>query len=581
MDPQTCSAIRDLLARYAAYQLTPDEQTTVEDHVATCLDCRTELGEWLALNEWLVQADAAIPRDTSAARSLAAIHARLDRPSLTLRDGSQSNMQAEMVSLRPILPRLPQRRVPAAVAWASVAAILILATSLFYLLAPQLHPHQNATNPTATATATTPFMATPKPLSGSWHMAPNLPLTNLELTNLEFSKSTPEIGYHCPPTGQGAFALYKSQDGGMTWRPVGTIPSAVAAASQFDNCEVIIDSNDANDVFVELMLGSDAQYKLWRSRDGGATWSQLSMPPLYKGWANLVVVGSRIIGLGTDDNFLNPADAFPTCSTDPITTQPHQVNDLFASDDGGKTWTHIGQPLINQGLSITPTTEIGSFPGITAISPAVLNVGAALFVRTFCFTAQHRLQQAYWKSSDGGETWTQLALPGSDMSFTPSATGGAYGVAVIPGLYGASTTPPRLLYSRDSGASWEALPSLGSIPLPPHFQPSAPGCGQTTPCHTDYTTPLVIALPDGTVLAALTVEDTVNGADTSISNVYMIDPQSPKPAWHLFAPMKLGAETVGFVEYWTLAATKQGLVLWAVAFGQGTGSPRVYLSPLP
>lgn len=77
MDTQTCSAIRTLLPHYAADQLNPGERAAVERHTTSCPDCRAELREWLTLGDWLAQAEAAIPPDTGAARSLAAIHARL------------------------------------------------------------------------------------------------------------------------------------------------------------------------------------------------------------------------------------------------------------------------------------------------------------------------------------------------------------------------------------------------------------------------------------------------------------------------------------------------------------------------
>jgi putative zinc finger protein len=80
MDSNICSAIHEFLSRYAANQLTTAERIAVERHVATCLDCRAELREWLTLNEWLAQSDATLPPDIGAEHSLAAIHARLRQP---------------------------------------------------------------------------------------------------------------------------------------------------------------------------------------------------------------------------------------------------------------------------------------------------------------------------------------------------------------------------------------------------------------------------------------------------------------------------------------------------------------------
>lgn len=377
----------------------------------------------------------------------------------------------------------------------------------------------------------------------------------------------------------------------MTWRPVG----GITPPGGFTDCGVIIDSNDANDVFVQLMCQCSpgnmppSNQMLWRSRDGGASWRRLTMPQLPLGWVNIVVIGSRIVGLSSDDSPLHNHPPLPVCTTDPKATDLHQINDLYASDEGGMTWKHIGQPLIDQGLSIIPGGQedgsggfgIGDRPNFS-----VASVGTTLFVRTYCDVKQRSgigpTQQTYWRSSDGGETWTKLPVPNSDLFFTLAATGGAYGVAVNPGLNGDYALPPVLLYSRDSGASWTTLPSLGSIPLPPHFRPSAAGCVNT--CHTHYGTPLAIALPDGMVLAVLTVDDVINNTLVYVSNVYAIDPQSPHPAWHLFAPGYVGSGRMTIVDDWPLAATKQGLVLWALTtyLENGKSVPqRIYLAPLP
>jgi hypothetical protein len=615
MNPRSHAAIRELLPSYAANQLTPSERAAIERHIATCAACRAELGGWLTRGDWLAQDAAAIPPDTGAARGLAALHARLRQPpaySLNGFDGfersalptmpdqdSPHNPTGQNDTLSaPTLPqrrppadppsgaasslsqpRAPQRHIPPALAWASVAVFLALVAGLFGVLTSAVDPHRIAIEPTPTAAQLTP---TPKPLSGSWHTASDTPAPAV---GMQFAKSAPQTGYACAyvnvgdgsaPTSSSKW-LYKTTDGGMTWRPMeGLTPPNLASTS----CQVFIDANNANDVFVQLVCDSAGPApcaSLWRSPDGGATWRQLSMPQLPWGWTNIAVVGSRIVGLGTDD-YPSRSPYGPICTTDPAATGLHQLNDLFASDDDGKTWKQIGQPLIAQGLSIVPGGEDGFTTGPSS-GPGLLSFGAALFVRTFCFAGHSghwRSQQTYWKSGDGGETWAKLPTPDSDMYLTPSATGGAYGVAISSII---TTSPPVILYSRDSGTSWSSLPSLDSIPLPPQIKKDAPGC--VTTCYTFYggpIRPLVIALPDGSVLVQFHVEDARTNA--SLDAFYAIDPLSPHPAWSRFAPAGIGSATVAPLSGWTLAGTKQGLVLWALESDLAPQN-RVYLSPLP
>jgi hypothetical protein len=629
MDSRSHAALREQLPSYVANQLTPSERAVIERHIASCADCRAELDEWLMLGEWLAQDSAAIPPDTSAASGLAAIHARLRQlPAYSLDrldslDGFDSFDGFERSALSTMsnqdfhhnrtdqnetLPSLsnpartpptplpggglsraplpPQRRVNPLLAGGTALVFIALVASLFYLLAPQLRPHQTALSPTPTAT--TPLTPTPKPLSGSWHTAPNAPTT---ASNMQFAKSAPQIGYLCgfvdigsdsAPTSSSHW-LYKTSDGGMTWRPVGGL-TLTNLASAF--CQVFIDANDASDVFVQLVCDSSGPSpceSLWRSRDGGATWRQLSMPHLPWGWANIVVVGSRIVGMGTDDSLMRDPRG-PFCTTDPKTTSLHQINDLFASDDGGKTWKQIGQPLINQGLSILPGGVDGFVFGVGGSqSLSLLSYGSALFVRTYCLvgpSGEARPQQTYWRSSNGGETWVKLPTPDSVMYLTPSATGGAYGVAVSPGVNIVRADLPTILYSRDSGVSWSALPSLGSIPLPPQIKKNAPGCGTT--CPTYYGAPLAIALPDGSVLVEFRVNDAkTNASNASLDALYTIDPLSPNPVWRQFAPVKVGSKNVGWLINWPLAATRQGFVLWAIPDEGMNPLTGVYLSPLP
>jgi putative zinc finger protein len=615
MNPRSHAAMRELLPSYAANQLNPGERAAVERHIATCAECRAEVGEWLTLGDWLAQDDAAIPPDTGAARGLAAIHAHLRQPpaySLNGFDGFERSALPTMPEqdsphnpigqndalTTPVLSERhtsagpsygapsrtsqpPQRRISSVAAGASALVFLALVASLFYVLAPQVHRGPITLAPTPTAT--TQLTPTPKPVSGSWHTAPDAPTIS---SGVQFAKNAPQTGYLCAYVGVGSGSaptssskwLYKTTDGGMTWRPVGGLtPPNLASTS----CQVFIDANNANDVFVQLVCdgaGSAPCASLWRSPDGGATWRQLSMPQLPWGWDNIAVVGSRIIGLGTDD-FPSRSPYGPMCTTDPNSTDLHQLNDLFASDDDGKTWKQIGQPLIAQGLSIVPGGDSG-FTTAPSSSPALLSFGAALFVRTFCFAGHSgdlRSQQTYWKSGDSGETWAKISAPDSDMYLTPSATGGAYGVAVSPTRNSFLATTPVILYSHDSGTSWSALPSLDSIPLPPDIKKSAPGC--VTTCYTHYGAPLAIALPDGSVLVEFHVQDTRTNA--TLDALYAIDPGSAQPAWRQFAPMNAGSTSITSLTGWPLAATSQGLVLWALPNNGQSPLTRVYLSPLP
>ncbi|HEU0028889.1 MAG TPA: zf-HC2 domain-containing protein [Ktedonobacterales bacterium] len=572
------AAIRELLPSYAANQLAPGERAAIERHIATCAECRAELREWLTLGEWLAQADAAIPSDTSAAPGLAAIHARLRQPPAHSLNGFDHIERSALPTMSdqdyprysplpqeewtsttiperrspaapftdppsaPDYPQPPQRRISPLAASTAALAFLALAAVLFYLLAPQNRPRNNVANQPA--------------ITGTWHAATSAPAHTVAM---RFAPTAPQTGYLCAvtnPVPSSPHWLYKTTDGGKTWRPlsVGAMPSAGQPASM--NCDIFINASDANDVFAQLLLskleGSPQVLSetVWRSRDGGRSWRQMSLPHINNGWASLVVVGSRIVALAANDQQIPPI-----CSTNSSGAYPSQLDYLYASDNGGATWSKIGQSLTSQGASIVAAGVIG---------PALTSAGDTLFVQTYCAASQGQAggdRHATWKSTDGGANWSKVALPSDAyiMGFTRATSGGYVGAAVEQSVGGGSpsTALPVVYSSADTGASWKALPSLKGMPG------LNPVIGHTSVMW-------AIALPDGAILAAVNVYDT-NSAVKS-SGVFAINLRSAKHTWWRFAsfdnqtPLDIGA-------------TGQGLVLWALSTSDT--APVAYLSPLP
>jgi hypothetical protein len=182
-------------------------------------------------------------------------------------------------------------------------------------------------------------------------------------------------------------------------------------------------------------------------------------------------------------------------------------------------------------------------------------------VQTFC-DAQQGVQQTYWRSTDGGSSWTALGLPAGvieNMRFTPSPTGSFYGVEIVdtePST-GVETTL-QVLYSSDSGAIWQALPPLSTLPGAQSSQ--------------SYVTAAnIIALPDSSILADILAGSAPNMA---VSQIYVVHPQDATPTWQGYAPN-------GGYDYseWEMASTSSGLVLWG--WDSGEFPKPVYLTPLP
>ncbi len=180
-------------------------------------------------------------------------------------------------------------------------------------------------------------------------------------------------------TGDG---VYRSTDGGKTWRNMG-----LKDAQQIGG--VIIDPKDANRIFVAALghpYGPNTERGVYRSTDGGETWTRV----LYKDENTGAIqvefdpTNSQIIyadlWAGRQGPWENGAWQGPESG-------------LFKSTDGGNTWKKLtkGLPTFEQGLG-----RIGF--GISRSDPKVIYATV---------DAGPRMGGVY-KSTDAGESWTKV-----------------------------------------------------------------------------------------------------------------------------------------------------------------------------
>jgi hypothetical protein len=430
------------------------------------------------------------------------------------------------------------------------------------------------------STPTSVLTATPMPTSGTWHSFGRLSPVEVDL---EFAPSAPQTGYYCVdgsiPTTSSPW-LYRSDDGGMTWLQLGGIAIPSVAEPGFFSCTVFVDAHDPNDVFIEMSIpsgcagpgpcqGPDVN-KLWRSRAGGDSWSQLSVPQAVGMTAgtltHLIVSGSRLIGLESD--YLQTP---PDCSTDSNANAGYHINDLVASDDNGQTWHTIGQSIYDQGQSISKVS--GRSGG-----QLLQNVGSAIVVHAECeaySSTGSTTRGSDWISRDDGATWTEVSVNGgSDVEsfmFTPAVSNAppssSQGVAVDYGS--GSAALPIVRYSADGGTSWRSLPSLSAMPD-----------AQTPGAHVSVY--WALAMPDGSVLTSVNVGTNGANGQTLSSAIYAIAPQSTNPTWKPFTPNGTSNSVSLVVSGMPLSKTAQGWVLWGFSYDSQTNASKYsYLMPLP
>ena len=170
--------------------------------------------------------------------------------------------------------------------------------------------------------------------------------------------------------------MYKSSDGGKSWRRMGLEDSQAIG-------RIVVDPHDANRLFVAVLghpYGANAERGVFRSTDGGRTWQKV----LYKD-----------DNTGAIDLSLDPRDARviyaamwrtrrPPWNVYPPSSGPG--SGLYKSTDGGDHW----QQLTN-GL---PSEKVGRM-GV-AVAPSNGNIVYALV---------DAKQGGVYRSDDGGASW--------------------------------------------------------------------------------------------------------------------------------------------------------------------------------
>ncbi len=217
--------------------------------------------------------------------------------------------------------------------------------------------------------------------------------------------------------------VWKTANAGMTWENITDGKSDISSVGA-----ITVAPSDPNVLYVgtgESQLREDLTYGsgVYRSTDAGQTWKPLGLAETHQ---------VTTIRVHPD----NPDVAYVAAIGHAFGPNPERG--VFRTMDGGKTWKKI--LFIDDS---TGATDISLDP----TNPRILFASMWKFQRTPWGMEAGGGRSGLWKSTDGGDTWTELTKnPGM-----PKALIGKIGVSVSP-------ANPRRIY-----ASVEAKDTLGGI----------------------------------------------------------------------------------------------------------------------
>lgn len=262
----------------------------------------------------------------------------------------------------------------------------------------------------------------------------------------------------------------RTVDGGETWE-TGVVPGADSL--QFRDVHAV----DGETAWL-LSIGEGSDSRIYRTRDGGATWTLLfenDDPDAFfdcfdfwspdRGIAFSDAVDGEFVLIATDDGGATwrrlPVDRLPdasegegsfaasgTClvargeTTAWFGTGAGASARVYRTDDGGRSWSAAGTPIADG----TPTTGIASLAFLDDERGAAFGGDVAAPAEPTASVAT---------TTDGGATWT--------LAGRPERPGAVYGGAFVPGAPTPTLVavgPSGMALSRDFGATWATIDTL-------------------------------------------------------------------------------------------------------------------------
>jgi photosystem II stability/assembly factor-like uncharacterized protein len=236
---------------------------------------------------------------------------------------------------------------------------------------------------------------------------------------------------------------------GTAWTEIGPKPLASGyAAGEVSGRVSALAIDPTNNDVVFLGAGDGG---VWKTTDGGSTWNPVTdeMPSLSIGSIAIAASNHNVIYVGTGEgNVIGSGGA---------AFDAYYGAGILKSTDGGNTWAHIPGPFAG------PTNSASHFGGAyipsIAVKPDNENI---VLAGVYMYSAGWK--SGIYRSTDGGNNWTQVLLQGTSSS-APAME--LYFVDTTTVLASVGNSPSQSAYwgvykSTDAGATWTKI--NGTVP---------------------------------------------------------------------------------------------------------------------
>ncbi|HKS22502.1 MAG TPA: glycosyl hydrolase [Thermoanaerobaculia bacterium] len=239
--------------------------------------------------------------------------------------------------------------------------------------------------------------------------------------------------------GSSGGGVWKTTDGGQTWKPVsdGFFGGSVGAVAVAPSDPAVVYAGLGEETIRGNVTHGDG---MWKSTDAGKSWTKIGLDDTrHIGRVRVHPTNPDVVYVAAMGHAFGPSDQ----------------RGVYRSRDGGKTWDRV--LFINKEVG---AVDLILDPG----NPRTLYASTWRFRRTPYSFESGGEGSALWKSTDGGDSWTEL----SRNKGMPKGTLGIIGITVSPtnpqNLYAIVEAKDGGVYrSRDGGDTWTKTSSSADL----------------------------------------------------------------------------------------------------------------------